>query len=126
MKFHGIDARGKIRIQRVPILPSFDATEDEGRLIYVLSDKTMYYGTNVGWESFSRNTVVEFDYSDLTAGVITITHNRGIKYLLVQVYDDNDQMVLPDGVSLIDEDSLSVDVSSFGIISSIWHIVLRS
>jgi len=56
MKFHGVNVVGKLHVQRVPTLPSFDSSltsdgkpKDEGRMLYVEDEQMLYYGTSTGW-----------------------------------------------------------------------------
>jgi len=48
MKFHNIKCSGKFIVQRVSSLPIW-TKDDEGRIVYVNSDKQLYYGTNKEW-----------------------------------------------------------------------------
>jgi hypothetical protein len=50
MKFHNVDMRGKLKIQRVSGLPTWQAV-DEGRILYDEDTDTMYVGTAFGWSS---------------------------------------------------------------------------
>jgi hypothetical protein len=50
LKFHGIDAIGKILVQRVSTLPTWTSA-DEGRVLYDLTSKGLYYGSDSQWES---------------------------------------------------------------------------
>ena len=54
-----------------------------------------------------------FSSTDLTSGVLTVTHSLGIKLVMIQIYDNNYKMILPDDVTLINTNSLSVNVSSY-------------
>jgi hypothetical protein len=65
-----------------------------------------------------------FTSADLVSGVLTVQHNFGHKYVIVQVYDDSDQKVDPDVIAPIDSDNVSIDLTSFGSISGTWHAVL--
>jgi hypothetical protein len=46
MKFHGIECIGKFVLQKESGPPSFDASRDEGRLLYNTTTKKIHYGTN--------------------------------------------------------------------------------
>jgi len=76
--------------------------------------------------SGSSSYRTSFTNSDLSNGVLTVTHNLGQQYVLVQVYDNNDKMISPDEVTLVNSNSLQVDLSSFGTISGTWHVVVVS
>lgn len=49
MKFHGIQLTGKFIIQKLSSLPAWTA-EDEGRLVYNMSDRKLYLGDDVSWK----------------------------------------------------------------------------
>lgn len=66
MKFYGIDAKGSIEVQEVNELPVWD-TSYESRILYLTSDKLLYYGTDSGWEVVGN---VEIDASKIVSGVI--------------------------------------------------------
>jgi len=48
MKFHGIQMTGKFIIQKVTSLPTW-TTADEGRLIYDITERKMYIGSDQSW-----------------------------------------------------------------------------
>lgn len=63
-----------------------------------------------------------FDNTDLTAGVLTITHNKGLTapYMVnVVIFNNSNQQVLPDLVTGA-ENSVAVDLSSYGAIAGTW------
>jgi len=60
--------------------------------------------------------------AELTAGVATINHLLGSPSPVVVVYNNNSKIVLPDNVTSVSPDIVSVDLSSFGSITGIWNI----
>ena len=66
----------------------------------------------------------DFDNGDLSSGVLTVTHNLSAQYVLCQVYDNSDQLVVPDDITLSSSSALAVDLSSFGTISGTWNVVV--
>ena len=64
------------------------------------------------------------DADMFSPGVLTINHNLGTQYLVVQVYNELDQQVTPDSIDLIDDDNVQIDLSSFGTLSGTWHAVV--
>jgi len=66
----------------------------------------------------------EFGSGDLAAGVLTVNHNLGHIYCVVQVYDENDALIQPDDVTLTDANNLDIDLSSFTVTASGWHAVV--
>ena len=65
-----------------------------------------------------------FVNADLTAGVLTVTHNLGHKFAIVQVYDQNDDLIQPDDINLVDNNSLTIDLLSFGTITGTFQVVV--
>lgn len=65
-----------------------------------------------------------FTNADLTAGVLTVTHSLGHKYCIVQVYDNNDDLIQPDDITLTDANNLDVDLTSYGTISGTWRVIV--
>jgi len=68
-----------------------------------------------------RNT---FTNAGLTTGSIAITHNLAVAGVLVQIYDENNQLVQPDNITLTSNNVATVDLSSFGAISGTWSYVI--
>ena len=66
-----------------------------------------------------------FTNSDLSAGVLTVTHSLNKKYVCgVAIYDNNDELVTGYAVTLVDADSLTVDLSGFGTLTETWTVVI--
>jgi hypothetical protein len=65
-----------------------------------------------------------FVNADLVAGVLTVTHNLGTKYNVVQVYDDSDQLVQPDNIKMVSATQCTVDLTSFGALAGTWNVVV--
>lgn len=67
-----------------------------------------------------------FNYSSLSAGILTVTHNLAFKYSQVQIFDNNDKLIDPESVTLVDLNSLTADLSSHGVIAGTWHITVTA
>lgn len=65
-----------------------------------------------------------FDSTNLTAGVLSIPHNLNIDSVLVQIFDNAKQMILPDTITLTNLDTTDVDLSSFGTIAGTWSYIV--
>jgi len=65
-----------------------------------------------------------FTNADLVTGILTVTHNLSNKYCIVQIFDDNDIMILPDTITLIDTSSLTIDLTSYGAITGTWNVIV--
>lgn len=75
------------------------------------------YATGVGYST-------TFDDGDLIAGVLTVTHNLGIRYNIVQIFDNNFEQIIPDSITLDSTTECSVDLSSFVPIAGTWYVVV--
>jgi hypothetical protein len=64
----------------------------------------------------------EFTDGDLSSGELTVTHSLGDSHVLVQVYDNNNKLVLPDDITLTSTNVVTVDLTSFGTISGTWKV----
>ena len=73
-------------------------------------------------EATANKLVYSFDSGDMVAGILYLTHNL-TKYLLVQVYDNEDKQILPDDVILYDDDIVEIDLTNFTITGT-WHVVV--
>jgi hypothetical protein len=73
--------------------------------------------------SATKSFYQSFDSGDLVAGVLTLNHGLGHKFAIVQVYDDNDDIIYPDNINLVDDDNLDIDLSSFTV-SNTWRAVV--
>jgi hypothetical protein len=71
-----------------------------------------------------KGVVFAFTQADLVAGVFTALHARNQAYVLSRVYDDLGVEVLPDDNTIIDANTLAVDLSSFTPIPGTWHLIV--
>ena len=65
-----------------------------------------------------------FTNAGLTGGSIAITHNLGVAGVLVQVYDELNQLVQPDNITLTSNNIATVELTSFGTIVGNWSYVI--
>jgi len=73
-------------------------------------------GTTSWYQSFTN--------SDLTAGVLTVTHNLGHEFLVPTLWNNNKKKANPDDFELVDSNSMKVNLTSYGTITGTWTIVL--
>lgn len=64
-----------------------------------------------------------FTDGDLTAGVLAVNHALAQKIVCVSIYDNNDQLVSPDGVALVDTNNCNIDLSSYGTLTGTWSLI---
>ncbi len=105
-----------------PITPNTLAKLPIGNDGYVL----MATPTGPEWTySSPSNYLLSFVDGDLDlSGNITITHNLGNKYVMVEVYDENDSKVIPESVVLVDSNSCTVNLASMQPLIGTWHAVV--
>jgi len=65
-----------------------------------------------------------FNNGDLSSGILTVTHNLSQQYVFVQIYNNNEKMIIPDDIELKTTNSLEIDLSGFGTISGTWHVIV--
>lgn len=93
-----------------------------------IGDILVYNGTHwvpqispSGATSIYRQSFVD---ADLTSGTITITHNLGQKYIIAQIYDENDELMVPDNIKLLSMSQCELDLFSFGTIIGTWNVTI--
>jgi hypothetical protein len=106
------------------------ATTTEGSIIkpVLISDSTtsgyLYNmrGNEIvaGSVSFYQNFT---SADDSGGGIYPINHGLGHKFCIVQVYDNNDIMIIPDDITLTDDNNLSLDLNTYTV-SGTWRIVV--
>jgi len=70
----------------------------------------------------SAGTSGTFTSATLSSGTLTITHNKGLTapyQLILVIVDDNNKQIIPDDITFA-ENSILVDLTSFGAISGTW------
>lgn len=65
-----------------------------------------------------------FGNSDLAAGVLTVNHTLNQKFVSVQVFDNSNNYLVPDGISLVNTSTVTISLSSYGIISGTYSSIL--
>lgn len=93
-------------------------------LLIAVSTSAGYFFNMRGSEIANPATAYyqSFTSANLSAGVLTVTHNLGHKLCQVQVFDNNDKQIIPDEITLSGTTALTVDLSSYGTISGTWHV----
>lgn len=78
--------------------------------------------TPTGYDSSYHRSFVS---GDLSAGILTVTHNLNQKYVNVAVYDDTDALIVPNGITATNITSCDIDLSSYSI-SGTWNLVITA
>ena len=66
-----------------------------------------------------------FITSDLSLGVLTVTHDLGQQIVLVQVSDNTNQVLVPDSITLTNATSLAINLASYGALTGSWNVIVR-
>jgi len=61
--------------------------------------------------------------ADLTAGILTINHGLGERFVDVAVWDTGGQRIRPSRVVVVDDTTLTVDLAVFTIVGTWYHKV---
>lgn len=59
-------------------------------------------------------------------GKITITHSLNTSIIQTTTYNDQNKQIIPDEIELIDNNSLKIDLNSYGNITGIWKTIINS
>lgn len=62
-----------------------------------------------------------FTNSDLSLGILTITHNLNVEYPTITIYDNTGYAVIPDNVISVSPFATNIDFTSFGTLTGTWH-----
>lgn len=73
--------------------------------------------------SFTRKYLTSFTNSDLSSGILTVTHSLANKYVSVSIYDNTDIQIIPDEITASNNSQVLIDLSSFGILTGTWNII---
>lgn len=65
-----------------------------------------------------------FQNSDLVSGILTISHNLNLQFCTVQIFNDLNKKIDPDDITLVDANTVEVDLTTFDGISGSWNIVV--
>lgn len=88
------------------------------------------------WENQNRDVNVvfvstgfltDFNNSDLNAnGFLNILHDANRQYPTVTIFDSNELILLPDGVTFVDNDNIDVNLLSQTPIVGTWHVRIEA
>lgn len=72
------------------------------------------------------DNVTTFTNSDLSLNKLTVNHGISSKYVNVNIFDDSDNLILPDVISTLGTGSTEIDLSSFSPLPGTWHAAFAS
>jgi hypothetical protein len=93
-------------------VPSFDGTNN------VKITPTQIVAARIVRGTFQNSTISG------AGGALAVTHNLGVSNVLVQVYDENNRQIQPDEITLTSNNTVTIDLSSFGTISGTWSYIV--
>lgn len=67
-----------------------------------------------------------FTQGDLDGDILTVSHNLGSPSLIIQVYDESSNLVLPTEISYVDENHASISLEGGTPIQGTWQVVIVS
>ena len=107
-----IEALQGKRIQLVGDITGGPAILDSGTGIVVLNTTAKTFRTS-------------FDNTDLLGGQIVVVHNLGYQLVMVQVSNNLNEVITPDLITLTSSTTVTIDLSSYGVIPGTWNVFVR-
>lgn len=65
-----------------------------------------------------------FTNASLSAGLLPVTHSLGQQVVSVQVFDNNNRLILPDEVTLTSSSVATIDLTSFAGFTGTWNLIV--
>ena len=65
-----------------------------------------------------------FTNADLSGGIYTVIHNLNQQFVIVQVSDSNNQIVVPDNVTFSSTTQAAIDLGGYGELLGIWDVLV--
>jgi len=66
-----------------------------------------------------------FTFGTLVGGILTVTHNLGQQFVIVQISNELYQVVAVDSITLTNTNTVTIDLTSYGAITGTWCVVVR-
>lgn len=92
---------------------------------HVATSKWQFSNDGTTWADLGISTSYTTSFTSASigsTGLLTVAHNLGVKVVSVTVYDNADKQIIPDEVTLINTNSLSVTLASYGTLSGTWNL----
>lgn len=84
---------------------------------------TNTFGCNtIAGGSGAGSATASFTNADLVAGVYTFTHNLGVTYPIITVYNSTDSVQVVDDIKYRTTNQVSIDVTSVGTLPGTWNV----
>lgn len=65
-----------------------------------------------------------FTNASLTAGVAQFVHNLSENFVNLTIYDNFNKVIIPAEITVVDPNTINVDLNSFGTLVGNWHVVV--
>jgi len=88
------------------------------------SHLTMIQGGAPNAQGFAGRYTAAFTNATLAAGVLTVTHDLGVQYVTVAVYNNLGVQVAPDSVTASSTTACAIDLTSQGVLAGTWNVVI--
>ena len=102
------------------------AAVDDGTIIGGADLKNIQDDVDTGFAALSSTGIgafsETFNNGNLSAGVLTVTHNLAVSGIGVFIYDENSKLVVPDDVTVSTINECTVDFTSYGTLSGTWRV----
>lgn len=85
---------------------------------------TALYVNGSPFSSGASATEISFTNASLSAGVLTVTHNKGLTSgytAMVTIVDNTGNVIIPDAINTFTTNSFKVDLTSYGTLIGTWY-----
>ena len=65
-----------------------------------------------------------FTNADLSGGIYTVIHNLNQQFVIVQVSDSNNQVVVPDNITFSSTTQAAIDLGGYGELLGTWNVLV--
>lgn len=132
---HGFDTQNVI-VQvydnnRKMVLPSEISIEDNNNVVISLACGTPIEGTwratvlaDKGGQNVLGSYAVDFVNDNLVDNFLTVNHTLQSEYVVVQVYDNENKLVLPSEIEVVGPNTIRVSLECGTPIQGSWHLTI--
>ena len=71
-----------------------------------------------------RSFRTSFTNADLRGGLYTVTHNINQQFVLIQVSDSSNQVVVPDNITFSNTTQTAIDLGGYGELLGTWNVLV--
>jgi hypothetical protein len=74
------------------------------------------------YDILAESLLIKFTSVDVLTNILTINHNMDILYPIVVVFDNANKQIIPDEVTVVDENRVTLDLTTFSPITGNWFV----